>query len=265
MSKNAKTLNKTRETTWKILLRRLGETAVALFGMATLWLIAYVVVGNELLVPALSDCLNQLGGLLIDGEFWMGFLHTLGRVFLAFTLSFVSAAFFAVIAYTVPWFGRILSPMVSALRSLPVLAVLLIILVISGAGVAPVIVAFLSLSPMLYAGFLAALCQVDKDLIKMSRVYNVPLKRRILSLYLPSAAPYAMRESAAALAFSLKLVVSAEVLASTYKSLGGLMQEARLFLEMPTLFALVSITFFVGLILETAGNILAEFVERRVK
>jgi len=55
------------------------------------------------------------------------------------------------------------------------------------------------------------------------------------------------------------------VLASTYKSLGGLMQDARLFLEMPTLFALVSITFFVGLILETAGNILAEFVERRVK
>jgi NitT/TauT family transport system permease protein len=249
----------------KLILKNLIQTGVAIVFLLIVWWIAYRSVGNDLLVPPLSDSLKEMLVLLGQGAFWRALVGSLSRALSAFALSFLLAVIFAVIAYLLPWFERFFAPLVSVLRSMPVLAVLLILLSFLNAGQAPIAVAFLSLYPMLYAGFLAALCQVDKDLIKMSRVYNVPLKRRILSLYLPSAAPYAMRESAAALAFSLKLVVSAEVLASTYKSLGGLMQEARLFLEMPTLFALVSITFFVGLILETAGNILAEFVERRVK
>jgi len=59
--------------------------------------------------------------------------------------------------------------------------------------------------------------------------------------------------------------VSAEVLANTYKSLGGMMQESRLYLEMPTLFALVVVTFLVGILLETLGAAIATLVERRVK
>ena len=54
-------------------------------------------------------------------------------------------------------------------------------------------------------------------------------------------------------------------MANTYKSLGGMMQEARLYLEMPTLFALVVVTFLVGILLETLGAAIATLVERRVK
>ena len=83
--------------------------------------------------------------------------------------------------------------------------------------------------------------------------------------YLLSVSPYVLREAGAAVSFSLKLVVSAEVLANTYKSLGGMMQESRLYLEMPTLFALVALTFLCGLVLEFIGAWTANFVERRVK
>jgi NitT/TauT family transport system permease protein len=114
---------------------------------------------------------------------------------------------------------------------------------------------------MLYAGMSAALSQVDGELLEMSRVYRVPMKRRILQLYLPSVSPYVLREAGAAVSFSLKLVVSAEVLANTYKSLGGMMQDAKLFQEMPTLFALVALTFLFGLVLELIGEWTANFVE----
>ena len=45
-------------------------------------------------------------------------------------------------------------------------------------------------------------------------------------------------------------MISAEVLANTYKSLGGLMQEARLYAEMPRLAALTVVAVLVGLIIE---------------
>ena len=107
---------------------------------------------------------------------------------------------------------------------------------------------------------------MDEDLIVMSRVYNVPLKKRIFSLYLPAAAPYVLKESGAALAFSLKLVVSAEVVARTAKSLGGMMSDAKADVwGVPTLFALVVATFLTAVVLETVIALIARTVERRVK
>lgn len=105
---------------------------------------------------------------------------------------------------------------------------------------------------------------MDKGLLEMSRVYAVPLHKQILQLFLPSAAPYVLREAGAALSFSLKLVVSAEVLANTFPGVGGLMQEARLY-AIPQLFALVGAAFFVGLILEELAAILALWLERGTK
>ena len=241
------------------------QTLIALVFLLVLWAVAHVVVGNELLVPNVGDCLKEAGRLLADGGFWHAFFRTLTRVLNAFCISFVLALFFALVAYMVPWFGGILSPIVSMLRSLPTLAVVLILLVWVGAGDTPIIVAFLALFPMLYAGMSAALSQVDKELLEMSRVYRVPLKRKIFQLYLPSTLPYVLREAGAAVSFALKLVVSAEVLAQTYRSLGGMMKEAQLFQEMPTLFALVTLTFLLGLALELIGAWVANFVERRVK
>lgn len=230
--------------------------------LLVLWVVAHAVLGNELLVPALPATLRAVVALLGKGAFWRAFSASLLRVLVAFCISFVFALAFAVLAYVLPAVARVLAPFISFLRSLPTLCVLLIILLWTDAGVAPVVVAFLSLFPMLYAGLSAGLCAVDKEFLEMSRVYRVPFKRRLAGLYLPSVLPYAVREGTAGLSFALKLVVSAEVLAGTYKSLGFFMQEAKTYLETPTLFALVLITFVTGLLLELAGELSIRAVER---
>ena len=71
-------------------------------------------------------------------------------------------------------------------------------------------------------------------------------------------------KAGAALSFSVKLIVSAEILANTAKSLGGMMQDARLY-ELPQLFALVAVAFLAGLLMETLVGLLAEYVEKKVK
>ena len=246
---------------WANLAQGLG----AIVFLIALWAAVYFLVGNELLVPAFSDCLKEAGKLLLSDGFWNAFLRTLARALGAFGIAFILAGIFAVISYLLPAFERFFAPVVSALRSLPTLAVLLILLVWWGAGFAPVAVAFLSLFPMLYTGILAALLGVDRQLIEISRLQGTPAFRRVFKIYLPLSSPYILREAGGALSFSLKLVVSAEVLAQTAKSLGGMMQEAKVFAEMPKLFALVAIAFVFGLILELAVTYLAELAEKRVK
>ncbi len=245
-----------------IVIKTLLQASFTLLVFLLVWGIAYIAFGNELLVPNLFTCIKEIGKLFSNGQFWNGYFGTLSRAFLAFILSFVLGAGFALVSYLVPVFRKILLPFLSFLRSLPTMAILLILLVLCGAGNAPVLVGFFTLFPLLYTELLTALLQIDEKLIEMSRVYKVPLKKQIARLYLPEIRPVVLRETGAGLAFSLKLIVSAEVLAGTYKSLGGMMQDAKLFMEIPALFALVFVTFLSGLVFELTGEIFASRTER---
>lgn len=249
----------------KLLWQKVWQVLAAIGFLLVVWWVAYLAVGNELLIPKISDSVDEIGELLVTGVFWRGLAMSLLRALFAFVLSFLTALFFALVAYLYPSFVGFITPIVSALRSLPVLAVLLILLSFLGAGEAPIAVAFLSLFPMLYTGILTALSSVDKQYFEMAKLQGASVGRRIVFVCLPLSSPYILREAGAALSFSLKLVVSAEVLANTAKSLGGMMQEAKIYAEIPQLFALVAASFIVGLVLELCINLLAIAVEKRVK
>lgn len=248
----------------KILWKNLWQTAVAIIFLAVVWILAYLFVGNDVLIPPPKECLKEVGELLINGSFWGSFFWSFLRLILAFFLSFVLAMIFAVIAYLLPSFERAFAPIVSVFRSLPVLAIVLILLSFLTVSETPVAVAFLSLFPMLYTGILAALSGIDKHLVETARVYGATPLKKVIKVYLPLSAPYILREAGSALSFSLKLVVSAEVLAYTPKSLGGMMQEARIF-NLPQLFALVIVTFLTGLILEMIMSALTVWAEKRIR
>ncbi len=245
--------------------KNIWQSLAALAFLLAVWGIAYLLAGNELLVPKFSDSLKASGEMLKSVAFWQGVGGTLFRAACAFVISLGLAVIFAVVSYLLPSFRSLIAPVVAALRSLPVLAVLLLLLSLFGAAAAPVAVAFLSLFPMLYTSILTALLGIDKQLVAAAKVCGTGLWRRVTAIYLPLTSPYILREAGGALSLSLKLVVSAEVLANTARSLGGMMQEARVYAEIPQLFALVGVTFIVGLAVELAFSSLATWADKRVR
>ena len=240
-------------------------TALAFLALICVWTVVWAVLGNGYLLPSLGAVAKE--GVLAFGRasFWAAFFSTLGRALLAFFISFALAGGLALLAYAIEGVMKFFAPIVSFFRSLPTMAVLLLILLWSSAKIAPVVIACLALFPTLYSAVLAALCGVDKGLQEMSRVYGVPKKRQIAQLYIPAVLPAVCTEGAAATAFSLKLVVSAEVMSNTFQSLGGEMQNAALYDKIPLLFALVVVTFLTGYVLECVGLAIARAVERRVE
>ena len=158
----------------KLLLKNVWQTLAAVVFLIAVWFVAYLAVGNELLIPDFKDSLKEFVKLFVSAWFWQSWAMTMLRALAAFAISFAAALALAVLAYMCPAVGSFLAPIVSALRSLPVLAVLLIFLAFLNAGVAPIAVAFLSLFPMLYTGILAALSGLDRHLIEVSRVYGTP-------------------------------------------------------------------------------------------
>ena len=219
--------------------------------MWIVWIVVYYSVRNDYIIPSFQDTFASIWkDCLARTAFWRAFANTLRRTAMAFLISFALAAALAALGAISEKVSAFIKPFMVFLRTLPTLAIILILLIWTSPRVAPVIVTVLVLFPMIHAQFVAAIEGIDGGLREMAKVYGIGRKERIFKMYLPLISPNIFSQTGANISLGLKIMVSAEVLANTYRSLGGQMQEARLFLEMPRLAALTLIAVVAGLVFD---------------
>lgn len=226
-------------------------SASAIVFLWLVWLIAYFAVKNDYLLPSFWETCTSVGKLLGDGAFWIAFSASLLRTLAAFAVSLVFGVAFAVLARCFAPVRAFFAPIVSILRTLPTMAAVLLLLAWRmPPSVAPVIVGVLVLFPAIYAAALASLDEVANSYGRLASVYNVGVRRKIFKMYLPLCAPALLAQTGAILSLGLKITVSGEVLSNTYRSLGGMMQNAKMFTDISTLLALTLVCVLVGFALE---------------
>ncbi len=223
---------------------------MALLALWLAWLIASLAVGNGLVVPSFTDTAKEIGRLFTEAAFWRAFGGTLWRSLEAFLLSFALGTGLALLAALSRPVRAFFSPIVSVLRTVPTMAVVLILLLWTSPKVAPVIIAVLVLFPVFYASVLSSLDEVKKEYGDLASSFRVSGVRQAFLMYLPLAAPPVLAQLGATFSLGLKIAVSGEVLSSTAKSLGSMMQQAQGFLETPRLIALTLLTVAVGFAFE---------------
>jgi NitT/TauT family transport system permease protein len=213
-------------------------------------------------VPSLWQSFGAVGKLFGQGNFWLSFLFTFLRTLGALALSYFLALCCVAISVVSPTGKRVLFTIVSVLRTLPTLAVTLMLLIWTSPSVAPIVVAVLVLFPMIYAQFLAAIASIDSNLLEMAKVYRLTKKQKLFQICLPQVAPAVLGQVGANFSLGIKLMVSAEVLAYTNKSLGGMMQQAKLYAEMPRFAALILVCIVLGLVVEWLCSLLSHLTDK---
>ncbi len=230
----------------------------AVAAMIAVWIIAYYCVKNDYVIPSFGDTMASIWkDCLANGDFWVAFGNTFGRTLLAFSVSFVLGAALACLCALSKKVNAFIVPFMAFFRTLPTLAVVLILLIWTNPRVAPVIVTVLVLFPMIHSRIFSALDGIDGGIRQMVKVYKIPKTEAVFKIYLPLITPEVLPQAGADISLGLKIMISAEVLASTFKSLGGMMQNARLFLEIPRLAALTVSAVLVGLVVDIAFSQLA--------
>jgi len=210
--------------------------------------------GNSLLLPTPSETISALSGIVSDPGFAGELLATAYRVFKGFALSFLLGSA-AGAACGFSWKAKaLLSPALAALRTVPFISLSILAIIWFPSGTVPVFVAFLMAFPIVASSVMEGIGSVDTDLEELSSVYSVPFSKRAYRLYLPSVMPYVVSAASQSLGMSWKIVVSAEVLSMPARGIGGRMDSAKAFLEMPELFAwtllLVALGFATDALLE---------------
>ena len=215
-----------------------------------LWYIAALLVNQPLFLPSPQDTFFSLWQLLGTSVFWLSVAFTFYRVALGLVISFAAGIVLAFIAAHFSILERFLRPAVAAVKSTPVMSIVILALVWFSSSAVPIFSCILLCFPIFYANTLSGIKSVDKDLLELSAVYHIRRRRIVSGITLPSVMPHVYSAISVCLGFSWKSVVAAEVLSSPKYSMGYRLYATKLYLNTTELFAWTVTIIIISLIVE---------------
>ncbi|MBQ6921856.1 MAG: ABC transporter permease subunit [Clostridia bacterium] len=237
-----------------------GIPVLSVVFIAVLWIAAASAVGSEYVLPTPSDTFAAMIKLFGERAFYVAFSGTLLRTLIAFSIAFLLAFITAYSSYKSVALKRFFAPVIAIIRALPTIAIVLLLLVWTNSRVAPMIVTLLVVYPTLHNNLYAALCGIDGELTEMCKVFGVPKGKRLKKVIFPQIAPEFITSFGAGFTLNLKLMVAAEVISQTARSMGYLLNTSKVYFEISTMIALVVVTVITGLIVEGIFTIVAKRV-----
>ena len=202
-----------------------------------LWQMLYLKVGREVLVPSPLQTLEKLRGMLQEPKFYLQVAYTLKRTLLGIGLSFALGLLTAFLSDMSGLIEAFLKPAITLMKSTPVMAIIILALLWFESHEVPIFVCFLMCYPIVYTNVLAGLKALDKELIEMSKVFEVKGWLCIRKCYLPQLRPYLYAALDLSVSMAWKVVIAAEVLAVPKYAIGYALLDAKRYLETREVFA----------------------------
>ncbi|WP_448060606.1 ABC transporter permease [Cellulomonas hominis] len=241
--------------------RRLRQVLIVL-GWLLVWEIADRVVGNRLILTGPVRTLDALAEQAADPDFWLIALASSGRIALGFLGAFLGGIGLALVAHRSEWFRDALSPVMSVLRTVPMVSFVVMLLIWVGSQALTVWLAFLIVVPLLYTSMATGLASVDRRQREMAQVFRVSAWKRFLYIDRPVFMPFVTSACRVGLGMSWKAGIMAEVFATPTTSIGKEMFQAKTFLDTPALFAWTVVVMVLSLVFERSVMLALRFASR---
>lgn len=202
-----------------------------------LWKVLALVVGKPIIIPSPEETFMRLVEIIISQNFLNAVFSTLIRVVTGFSISFILALILGLISAFVTPFYYLLKPIVLLQKSVPTMAVILLAIIWLDSEMAPILVGFLVIFPIIYSAVVQGVRDMDPQLIEMAKVYDLSLHTKIRRIYIPAIRSSLFAVISAALSLNLKITIAAEVLSQPNVSIGTSFQIEKSTLDTAGVFA----------------------------
>ena len=215
-----------------------------------LWQIAAMKIDMALLLPSPISVLYRLSQLCVTADFWDTVLYSLLRILAGFFCGLIFGTFLAWFA----WYSKIaqamISPLIGALKAIPVASFIILALVWVQTPYLAAVVSFIMVVPMVYHNIRAGLDAADPELLEMAQMFCLSRWKKFRHIYLPALLPFFLSAVSSALGFAWKSGIAAEVLGKPARAIGKQISDAKTYLEMPDLFAWTLVVVILSILLE---------------
>ena len=222
-----------------------------------IWLFLSLIINNEFAIPKMGDTGKALGDLLSTKTTYYILGKTILRIILTISIAFVTSIILVTLSTLSKKFRTFISPIITLLKTVPVVVVILLFLFMFTRNSAPIFVALLVIMPIMYEALLNGINNIDESIINETRMLSKTNLFVLRKVYLPLTKPYILLSILQSVGLGLKAMVMAELICQTKNSIGREMSDYRSLLEMNYIFAW-------GLLMITIV-IISEIFIRRIK
>ena len=221
-----------------------------------LWKLISVKIDAVIILPAPEDVIIRLGQIALSKNFWMAIANTTVRTLYGFILSFCAGFIAGIACGSSSRINAALSPLISVIRTIPVMSVILIAMIWFKTDMVPVFVCFLMIFPIITANVSQGISEVDKSLIDMASAFKLSKFNTLLHISIPSTIPFVLAGVRAAVGVAWKSVIAAEVLSQPVRAIGTGIQFSQMNLETAEVMAWTVIAIILSKISESSVELL---------
>lgn len=205
--------------------------------MLVIWELLALYFNSDFILPSPGKTLVAVLKLFTDTEF----LAVIGTTVLRGLAGFIISAFFGLLlgiaAGISQDFDAFLRPFLVTVRSVPVVAIILLALIWFTPGSVPVFIAILTMFPFICTNVADGIRSVDPDIIEMANFYRVSNERVVMEVYVPAIMPFIISGSSSAMGIGWRAIIIGEVLSQPRYGIGTMMHEQQTFLNVDAVIA----------------------------
>lgn len=222
---------------WKVFMKKHTIKPWAVVLWLLVWQLASMAVGKDILLVSPLKVLRRLAEMIVTAHFWQSILFSLCRIGFGFLLAASLGVLFAVLAHRFGWVRDFLSPVMRTVKSVPVASFIILALIWFSSRNLAVLISFLMVLPVIYTNVLGGIAACSRQMDEMAAVFRIPAMRRLRYVILPQVTPYFRTGCSIALGLCWKAGIAAEVIGMPDGSIGEQLQQAKVYLDTPDLFA----------------------------
>jgi NitT/TauT family transport system permease protein len=219
--------------------------------------------GDALVFPGVDEILRAFFRLMGEGKTYALIWTTMQHLIVSMAVSTVIGVILGMGMGMVPFLRHLFTPMMTLLRSLPMIILIVIVMVVTKYERVPVIASSIILVPMIAEAACEGCLRIDKELIDVYRM-NAGFGLRVLfQVYLPLMAGYLRQAWVNAAGMGVKLAVSTEYLVQTRNSLGKAVHTSGYFNEYQDIYAYALVMILLVLVVSEGPVLIGKLAAKR--
>ncbi len=230
-------------------LKKVRRFLPVLFWLAV-WQVMSMVLKSEILLVSPLRVLISLFALVQTPVFWSSTGFSLIRIFGGFLSAALLGSLLAALAGRFSALRELLSPLMLTVRTVPVASFIILALIWFSSKNLSVLISFLMVLPIIYTSVLSGISRRNRQLLEMASVFRADRLHRFLMIDLPEIFPFFRSACKTAIGLSWKSGIAAEVIGMPRGSVGEHLQQAKVYLDTPALFAWTVVIVCASLICE---------------
>lgn len=246
-------------------LKKIAAVAAAMLFWLLVWQIVAMRLNSDIILVSPIDTVKRLAALITVSDFWKSILFSAGRVLLGFAMGLAAGTVLALVSAKIKLIRTLFSPLISAMKSIPVASFTILALIWIGSKNLSVLVSFLICVPIVCANMLEGMDRLDPKLSEMADVLRIPPWRRFVGVYLSQLLPFFRSASRLAIGLCWKSGVAAEVIGIPNGSIGEKLYKSKVYLETADLFAWTITVILLSWLCEKLFMLLVDLLRKRVE